>query len=1084
MPISRALLLFTLLWMLLGAVQAQDAGQPNDPAGRAHALELLKIFQENQSDPTNSSFLELFQENPNYTKRAFVSMIDAMPDEYETAPGKARVHLEFALVLAQLISETFADPEPLEILRGLNERDQAVSLLITGYLSRLLEADPESGSAVTSTPKPTEPSSGKEDPHPAPDIRDQATEAIESHLMKILRIQLAVSAANPDLIVSELDSYPASVAALQMTVRKLGFPDDGVNDLLRIDSSRFYESQKLTMLGEIGLLDEFEEKYQALIREGVDPLTEAALSLAGFRASYRQKRVEKSEKYLSRARLLLSDVATPTDPVLEYAVRTSEYQLRLLKGFEPDARQVAQSFQKAWSALDTYHPMKVVRHERNWYLGRLATRFWLEELAPHASSVEDQLDVLALRLVAWAEVLFRVNTSKEDYFHGDVEENLDTIFGYLNFSLSLIDQMIYVLEIFPEAIGDAGMAEEIVSVLEPHVTQYSDIPEAIGVNVSGPGFPHYVLTSGGLLPELIARFRYLEAIAGKGSPSVKSAKLTEAIGLIKKARNSDATVDYLIKIGREFTKLQQFDSAVSAWREAYSLATELQFVHRSVEASTLLAEEYGRRGDWRSAAFFADGATEKIHHSLPLLGLRSSQGKEMAARSEHLTDLSVRAHIESANPEKALASLTRNQQVQSAAMQMEGQQEAQKDAQQILKGEDQVTALGQEVERLQTMPESVTRNELLTKTQGLLASTRSEFLLQSRGLRQKYSDLYSSVLKFDPLNLPDIQKALPDDLAVIQYFATQDALYIFLVTKDTFRLHSVPVSDKDLNISVSAFRRAVAKRVNGDTKLAQNSRQLYQWLFQPLVEDIQEKSTLILIPSGRLHGLPFASLTDSQGQPLIASRRILELAKPTDLMRVSSEKVVPVSSVVAFANATEDLPAAAIEGEQIAALFPQSKLFEGKEATRENFFKYGGKAEVLHLATHGELNLDDSLKNYLALAGNQQVAQEEIFSLGLEETSIVILSACNTAMGEGTEAKYVASLAEAFWIAGSRSVVASLWDVNDESTALLMTEFYAKLREGVGKAVALQAAQMAVRSREEYAHPYYWAGFLLFGDWR
>ena len=97
----------------------------------------------------------------------------------------------------------------------------------------------------------------------------------------------------------------------------------------------------------------------------------------------------------------------------------------------------------------------------------------------------------------------------------------------------------------------------------------------------------------------------------------------------------------------------------------------------------------------------------------------------------------------------------------------------------------------------------------------------------------------------------------------------------------------------------------------------------------------------------------------------------------------------------------------------------------------------------------------------------------------LDDTSLVILSACNTAMGDGGDVKFVASLAEAFWLAGSQSVVASLWSVDDESTALLMAEFYAALRAGAPKAEALRKAQLAVRANPAFAHPY---RFILFGQ--
>ena len=91
---------------------------------------------------------------------------------------------------------------------------------------------------------------------------------------------------------------------------------------------------------------------------------------------------------------------------------------------------------------------------------------------------------------------------------------------------------------------------------------------------------------------------------------------------------------------------------------------------------------------------------------------------------------------------------------------------------------------------------------------------------------------------------------------------------------------------------------------------------------------------------------------------------------------------------------------------------------------------------------------------------------------------------CSTALADNSETEYVASLAEAFWIAGSRSVVASLWPVDDSSTGLLMTKFYERLKAGDGKAEALRKAQLAVRQDPRFAHPYFWSGFLLFGDYR
>ena len=104
--------------------------------------------------------------------------------------------------------------------------------------------------------------------------------------------------------------------------------------------------------------------------------------------------------------------------------------------------------------------------------------------------------------------------------------------------------------------------------------------------------------------------------------------------------------------------------------------------------------------------------------------------------------------------------------------------------------------------------------------------------------------------------------------------------------------------------------------------------------------------------------------------------------------------------------------------------------------------------------------------------------------MDLERTTLVTLSACNTALSERHDVDFVTSLAEAFWIAGSRSVVATLWSVDDDSTGLLMGEFYKGIKSGKTKSQALRDAQLAVKNDSRFEHPYYWGGIVLFGDWR
>ncbi len=217
---------------------------------------------------------------------------------------------------------------------------------------------------------------------------------------------------------------------------------------------------------------------------------------------------------------------------------------------------------------------------------------------------------------------------------------------------------------------------------------------------------------------------------------------------------------------------------------------------------------------------------------------------------------------------------------------------------------------------------------------------------------------------------------------------------------------------------------------------------------------------------------------------MIEEKTLVELAKTTDFLKISSEEPKPFERAVTFANATLDLPGTVEEGKVVRSLFPDSHLFQGGEANMANLAKFGAQADILHLATHGVWDASDSLQNYLSLSNGERLGQDDIFNLDLSGTSMVTLSACNTALGDTQDLGYVSSLAEAFWIAGSRSVVATLWSVEDNSTSDLMSRFYTELKQGRSRAQALRDAQRAVMDNPNYKHPYYWSGFILFGDYR
>ncbi len=214
-----------------------------------------------------------------------------------------------------------------------------------------------------------------------------------------------------------------------------------------------------------------------------------------------------------------------------------------------------------------------------------------------------------------------------------------------------------------------------------------------------------------------------------------------------------------------------------------------------------------------------------------------------------------------------------------------------------------------------------------------------------------------------------------------------------------------------------------------------------------------------------------------------------------------------------------ELPGAEGEAQAIADRIPSAVILRRENATEKHLFEMKQAPKILHFATHGlyfgdqsdclvtpsqrsgpPVDSDDQLPNplvrsALVLAGAAHgrmsrdsgydglVTALEISSvLALKGTKLVVLSACESARGVVLQGEGVASLQRAFLIAGSESVVASLWKVNDDVTKQLMTAFYTFLRAGNSRSVALRRAAAQVRSSPEYAHPYYWAGFVLVGQ--
>lgn len=360
--------------------------------------------------------------------------------------------------------------------------------------------------------------------------------------------------------------------------------------------------------------------------------------------------------------------------------------------------------------------------------------------------------------------------------------------------------------------------------------------------------------------------------------------------------------------------------------------------------------------------------------------------------------------------------------------------------------------------------------------EGLLASNRAEFARTLMRLREREPE-FEKLLSVRPSSFAKLQPLLPPQAVVVEYYSGQDRLYLFAMTREQLRIFSTPLSRLRLQQLVRDLRRNIVGRDNP----VRESQALHAALVEPLQPMLQQHSLLVVIPSGILYYLPFAALQDTQGRHVVEQVACCTVTA-TELPALGSYRAGPTpSSLLALANPDGTLPGARREVEQTAGLFPRSACYFEANATRD---KLQASSDVIHLATHGTLNCQNVNESYLTLAGKDgRLTTGEIYGLELDNVSLVTLSACQTALGEVNPGSEVASLAQAFSVAGSKSMLASLWRVEDDSTSALMVEFYRQLVAGKSKAEALRQAQLKVMQLPECRHPFFWAPFQLIGDW-
>ncbi|MEA5549422.1 tetratricopeptide repeat protein [Anabaena cylindrica UHCC 0172] len=395
------------------------------------------------------------------------------------------------------------------------------------------------------------------------------------------------------------------------------------------------------------------------------------------------------------------------------------------------------------------------------------------------------------------------------------------------------------------------------------------------------------------------------------------------------------------------------------------------------------------------------------------------------------------------------------------------------------------------------------------------------------------SPRYAELKYPEPLTLKQIQEQVLDDNTILlEYSLGKDRSYLWVVSKKGMTSYQLPKLTV-IKAASDEFYSFLKTGKEGDLEVGQK---LSQMLLQPVASQLGNKR-LLIVGDGALQYIPFAALpipsAKSGYTPLLVQNEIVSLPSASTVAilrrqlrgRIPATKTLAViadpvfeltdtrfSGVPAFGKTTtiaSSLTRSAFdvgstlnrleytrkEAEKILALVPKNKRLQAFDfqasrdiATNSELGNY----QIIHLATHGLLNsihpelsgVVFSLFDQDGKSQNGFLRLQDIFNLNLP-AELVVLSACETGLGEEVKGEGLVGLTRGFMYAGAKRVVVSLWSVSDVGTAELMTKFYQKmLKEGLNPMAALRMAQLEMWRNQNFSAPYYWAAFSIQGDWQ
>ena len=601
----------------------------------------------------------------------------------------------------------------------------------------------------------------------------------------------------------------------------------------------------------------------------------------------------------------------------------------------------------------------------------------------------------------------------------------------------------------------------------------------------------------------------------------------------------------LINLGRVYNLLQQPEDALPNFTRALAIFRGIDDLNKSATALEGLARAEQKLGNLAIARKHIEESLaliEKVRARSGSLQLRASYRASVEKAYEFYIDLLM----QQGQIAEALKASERGRARSLLERLGEARVNIRQGVDPVLldKERDLVRVLTAKAQREMQLKARKAGGEELVVMQREISELEDQYQQVQAAIR-KSSPQYAALTQPQPLDLKGIQAQLDRETVLLEYSLGEERSYLWVITPDSLKSFELPKREQieklARDVSESLTARSVfqsletaeqrrARIAAADARLKQVNGELSRMILAPAAAELGNKR-LVIVPDGGLQYVPFAALPLAMNRPVILDHEVISLQSASAFAvhrqnlsgRTPAPKGVaviadPVFSVAdvrlkgsdATANGTRRiehlagngngqlsisrLPFTRSEAEQILTVAPRATSMKALDFRANRSLATSGELSnyrFVHFATHGYVDTTRAELSAIVLSLVDQEGKpldgflrvHDIYNLNLP-AELVVLSACETGLGKDVAGEGLVGLTRAFMYAGARRLIVSLWNVNDKATAVLMQRLYVDmLKTNKTPAAALRAAQIEMLRTRQWSAPYYWAAFVMQGEW-